>query len=295
MIFPEALKPGDRVRVVAPSSGFPAKEFLSGLAWLHGRYRLEFQPNILARDAYLAGNDERRLDELSRAFRDDRVKAIVCARGGYGATRIAHLLPWDEFKQRPKWIVGFSDVTALHLLAQEHGVASVHGANVTGLGGRRATPWLRHTWMRALEQPLATAEWSLNVLHPGSAKGVLVGGNLALVHAQAAAGMLHVPKGAVVALEDVTEKPYRIDRMLTSLLVGGAFAHASAIVFGEFTECGPGPDGRTVDSVLSERTATLGIPVFSGAPFGHGVRNDSFALGRTVEISDRGTLRFLSM
>jgi muramoyltetrapeptide carboxypeptidase len=111
-----------------------------------------------------------------------------------------------------------------------------------------------------------------------------VGGNLALLHAMAAAGRLAVPDGAVVALEDVTEAPYRVDRMLTSLRLGGHLERASAIVLGGFDRCVPGPDGRTVDEVLHERTRDLGIPVVAGAPFGHGAVNEAFVLGSPVRV-----------
>jgi muramoyltetrapeptide carboxypeptidase len=122
------------------------------------------------------------------------------------------------------------------------------------------------------------------VLRAGAAEGVLVGGNLSLVHAMAAAGRLVVPDGAVLALEDVTEAPYRVDRMLTSLRLGGHFACVSGVVFGGFDRCPPGADGRTVDDVLEERTRDLGIPVLAGAPFGHGLRNDAFVLGTTARL-----------
>jgi muramoyltetrapeptide carboxypeptidase len=111
-----------------------------------------------------------------------------------------------------------------------------------------------------------------------------VGGNLALVHAMAAAGRLVVPEGAVVALEDVTEAPYRVDRMLTSLRLGGHLGRASAVVFGGFDKCAPGPDGRTVEEVLVDRTGDLGIPVLAGAPFGHGERNEAFVLGARARV-----------
>lgn len=288
MIFPEALKPGDTVRVVAPSSGFPSRDFFAGMAWLAGRYRVEYRADILSRAAYLAGTDERRFDEMERAFRAENVKAIVCARGGYGALRFADRLPWSELKKNPKWIVGFSDITVLHALANAHGIASVHGSNVTGLSG--ASPWVRRTWMRSLEKPTERTMWRCRIVRAGSGSGVLVGGNLALVHALASAGQLRIPPGAILVLEDTTEKPYRVDRMLTSLRVGGHFDGVSAIVFGEFTECAPNVDGRTVDDLMAELANELRVPVVSGAPFGHGMLNEAFVLGARAELAEDGTL-----
>ncbi len=284
LVTPPALAPGDVVAVVAPSSPFPLDELWRGLAWVRARYVVRMLPGALARDGYLAGDDARRRAELSAAMLDERVKAIVAARGGYGALRIADDLPWSVFARRPKWLVGFSDVTALHAMAWRAGVASVHGPNVTSLG-RHTSPALRSAWISALEQPGASRAWrGLRVVCAGSASGPVVGGNLAVVHAMAAADRLSVPDGAVLALEDVGEAPYRVDRMLTSLRIAGHLARASGIVFGGFDRCAAGADGRTVDEVLDACTRPLGIPVLAGAPFGHGAHNDSFVLGRTVRL-----------
>ncbi|MGH7329564.1 MAG: S66 peptidase family protein, partial [Polyangiaceae bacterium] len=190
----------------------------------------------------------------------------------------------------PRWIVGFSDVTALHVKANALGIASVHGPHVTGLG--RALPETRAAFLRALERPAASHEWrNLVTLQEGRARGVICGGNLSLLHALAASGDLSFPADAIVAIEDVTEGPYRVDRMLTSLISGGHFSRARAIVFGGFTQCDPGPDGVTIDEVLRERTASLKVPVLAGAPFGHEDRNLAFVLGAEVAI-EKNVVRF---
>ena len=282
--IPALLQRGDLVAVVAPSSPFPQSELWRGLAWLRTRYRLKIAPGLLSREAYLAGSDARRAAELAAAMLDDDVKAIVVARGGYGAMRVLEEAPWDALARRPKWLVGFSDVTALHAMTWAAGVCSVHGPNVTGLG-RDASPVVRAAWLACVEgSPVSRAWRGLRVLRAGAASGPIIGGNLSLVHAMAAAGRLVLPQGAVLALEDVTEAPYRVDRMLTSLRLAGVLQRASAIVFGGFDRCSPGPDGRTVDEVLAERTVDLGAPVLAGAPFGHGSHNEAFVLGRTARI-----------
>jgi muramoyltetrapeptide carboxypeptidase len=287
LAMPAPLAPGDLAAVVAPSSPCSrVDELWRGLAWLRTRYRIRMSAGALCREGYLAGNDARRCSEMSRAMLDDDVRAIVASRGGYGAMRIVADLPWCEFARRPKWIVGFSDITALHAAAWGAGIASIHGPNVAGLG-RAATPRLRAAWIDAVERP-ATAphEWrGLRVMHGGHARGPLVGGNLTVIHALAAAGRLLVPPGSVLVLEDVAEAPYRVDRMLTSLLLAGYLANTSAIVFGGFDRC-DGSEGPSVDEVLEERTRTLGVPVLAGAPFGHGTLNDSFVLGQNAVVQD---------
>jgi muramoyltetrapeptide carboxypeptidase len=283
-VLPEPVHPGDAIAVVAPSSPFGHDDFWRGLAWLRDRYRVIASPSILERDAYLAGSDDRRRNEMIRAMTLPDVRAIVAARGGYGATRIELDLPWNELARSPRWLVGFSDVTALHARANALRIASIHAPHVTGLG--RATPKIRAAFLRALERPRANFAWeNLGVIHRGEARGTIVGGNLSMLHTMAAASALHVPDGAIVAMEDITERPYRIDRMLTSLIVGGHFARARGIVFGSFTQCEPGNDRRTALDVVAERTRALGIPVFSGAPFGHDEANEAFVLGRNVSMS----------
>ncbi len=284
MRYPEPLAPGDLVAVVAPASPFGRAEFFRGLAWLQGRYRLRVASSIFTRQGYLAGDDARRASELTGAMNDPNVRAIVAARGGYGVTRILGDLPWETWAASPKWLVGFSDITALHAHAWRRGVASVHGPNVTGLGA--ASPWSRWCWMQSVEAPHARRVWSgLEVLRDGEARGPLVGGNLSLLEALAAAGDLVLPAGAILALEDVTERPYRIDRMLTSLRRGGHLARVAGVVLGGFTKCEPGPDGVTVTDVLRDRLGDLGVPVLTGAPFGHDVVNDAFVVGARVSIA----------
>lgn len=289
--IPPPLRPGSLVAVVAPASPFDPKDLFRGLAWLRTRYEVRMASSIFARTGYLAGDDTRRAAELGAALTSPHVEAVVCARGGYGTTRILDALPWDLFARRPRWIVGFSDATALHAMATAHGVASIHAPNVTGLG-RDITADERLSLLDALERPSTPTTWrDLETINPGRVVGPVVGGNLALVHAMAAAGRLVVPEGAILVLEDVTERPYRIDRMLTSLRLGGWLARAGAVVFGSFTDCEPGSDGVTTRDVLLGVARSVDRPFALGAPFGHGAPNRAFIIGRPA-LLDGSTLTF---
>jgi muramoyltetrapeptide carboxypeptidase len=209
-------------------------------------------------------------------------------RGGYGATRIVSRLPWKDLN--PRWIVGFSDTTALHVRALKHGHACIHGPHVTGLGASSSDHLAqnRGAWLAALEHPTVARSWNgLHVLRGGTARGPLFGGNLALMCAMATMNALVVPDGAIVLLEDVTEHPYRVDRMLTSLLEGGHLTRASALVFGTFEQCAPRADGVSIEDVLLDRTASLRIPVLTKAPFGHGTHNEAFTLGAIAELAGK--------
>jgi muramoyltetrapeptide carboxypeptidase len=282
-VFPPALRPGDIIAVVAPSSPFEHVLAWVGLGWLAQRYRVRFTRGLFARDGFLAGDDARRQGELLAALSDPDVRAIVAVRGGYGASRFVHEIDWGLLARSPRWIVGFSDVTALHVEATRVGVASIHGPHVTSLG--RGDAHARDAFVRVLEAPDAPHVLrELRTVRTGVVEGPLVGGNLALLHACAAAGRLVVPAGSVLLLEDVTERPYRIDRMLATLEAGGHLANASAFVLGDFRQCDPGPDGVSVEEVLRSRLGRLGVPVVAGAPLGHGDRNEPVVLGATTRV-----------
>jgi muramoyltetrapeptide carboxypeptidase len=282
-VIPAPLERGSRVRVIAPSSPFDRTLVLRGMAWLGERYRVEFDWSMFERTGFLAGNDARRLDELDRALSDPTVGAIVAARGGYGLTRIAHLADYSALLRNPKWIVGFSDITALHVEALSVGVASLHGPNAAGLG--RSDAWTRERFVRALEQPNEPVEYAgLAILQPGSASGVLAGGNLSLLFTCQATGRLHLPPGALLVIEDVTEASYRVDRMLSALLASGALDRVAGVIVGDFTDCPDGPHRVPLQSVLLERLGVLGVPILTGLRFGHERWNEFVQLGAHAEL-----------
>ncbi|HEY3593782.1 MAG TPA: LD-carboxypeptidase, partial [Polyangiaceae bacterium] len=264
MIFPPPLCPGDRVAVVAPSGPFDEGAVRTGIAWLESRYRVKYSPSLFAREGFLAGSDRRRRAELQRAL-DSDARALVAARGGYGLSRIAHLLDFTRALERPKWLVGFSDFTVMHVEVWRRGLGSVHGSMVGSFADLNETA--RDQWVAALEAPRETAIFDgLSAWRKGRATGRLVGGNLAMLHACAAAGRLVIPRGAVVLIEDIGERPYRVDRMLSNLITAGHLTRASAVVVGRFTDCVAGPDGRAVEDVLRERLLSLRVPVVADAP-----------------------------
>jgi muramoyltetrapeptide carboxypeptidase len=286
-ILPPALAPGDTVHVIAPSSGFEPLPVWLGMGWLARRYRVRFDRGLFDRQGYLAGSDQRRLVELRAALEDPDAKAVLAARGGYGANRIAHEIDWEAFAERPRWLVGFSDFTALHVEAARVGVASIHGAHVSPLG--RSDARTRAGIVDALEHPTRRRRFSgLSTVREGSFEGILFGGNLSLLHACAVAGRLRVPQGCVLLIEDVGERPYRVDRMLTTLVVGGHLAGAGAVVAGDFTSADPGPDGVTVAQVVGDCLAGLGVPVVTGMPVGHGLRNEPVVLGGAARVDAWG-------
>jgi muramoyltetrapeptide carboxypeptidase len=244
---------------------------------LRARYRVKLRRDVFSRAGFHAGSDQRRGEELAAALADPEVKAVLAMRGGVGATRIVDDLDVAALRAKPKWLVGFSDITSLHVATTRHRLASLHAVHVTGLG-RGAEPTALALF-EALEAPLQLRRHSVRCVAPGEARGPLVGGNLALLHDEAAAGTLALPERCVLFLEDVGERPYRIDRMLHALRRAGHLGRAAAVVLGDFTDCLPGPDGVSVEQVLERALAPLGVPVVAGLEAGHGVVNVPLVLG----------------
>jgi len=252
------------------------------MGFLGQRYRVEFDWSMFERSGFLAGSDARRLEELNRALADPTLGAIVAARGGYGLTRIAHLADYGALLRHPKWIVGFSDITALHVEAAALGIATMHGPNAAALG--RSDDWTRQRFIRALESPTAATQYvGLSKLRGGFARGRLAGGNLSLLYTCQATKRLHLPQGAILVIEDVTESAYRVDRMLSALLASGALDGISGVVVGDFTDC-PDSHGVSVGAVLEERLSGLGVPVVCGLRFGHERYNEFVPLGIDAEL-----------
>ncbi len=289
---PAPLRPGARVWAIAPAGPFEARLVWRALGWLRERYEVCFTRRIFDRSGYLAGDDGARARELRTALEEPDVAAIFCARGGYGVSRFAHQLDWSRLRASPRWIVGFSDITALHVEAMHVGVASVHGPNLTGLG--RGDERARRQLIDVLEGATPQRFDALEVLRGGAAEGILCGGNLTLLHSCAAAGRLALPRGAALLLEDVGERPYRIDRMLTTLVVGGHLDGVCAVVIGELDRCGAGDDGVSALDAMLSCLAPLGVPIVAGLPLGHGVRNDAVVLGTEVRLDASGAAATLT-
>jgi muramoyltetrapeptide carboxypeptidase len=290
VLVPPALKPGDRIQVVAPSSPFDHTLAWRGLGWLAERYRVKFDPDLFRRGGMFAGTDERRLAELNAALCATDVAAVLAARGGHGLLRLVADLDLTGLRDSPKWVIGFSDVTFLHNELARRGVASLHAPNLTGLG--RACSRTRERLVQVLEAPLRQRVYrGLETWVTGRAEGPLAGGNLTVLMTCAAAGRLYLPSGCVLILEDVTELSYRLDRMLTSLLLGGGLQNAAAVVVGDLIDCSPGAGGVSAEAVLRERLSRLGVPVARGLPFGHGRCNEPLPLGAPAILdATAGTL-----
>lgn len=291
LVRPPRLRPADTVRVIAPSGPVPRDELQAGLVALAGRYRLVYDPDVLfATDGYLAGPDEQRVRELNAAIADPTCRAVLMARGGYGLLRVLPFVDAAALRANPKPIVGFSDGTVLLATAARAGVAGIHGPVLTQLGKLPASD--RDDLIAMLEDPDPRILFEgLEPLIPGLVQGPLVGGNLEVFSRLVGTPYLPDLDGAVLFIEDVGERPYRVDRLLTHLDLAGVFNAVSAVVVGDFTSCKE-PEGSrfpspTVEDVLDERLGRLPIPVVIGARFGHGDRNRALPYGTMAELDTR--------
>ncbi len=282
-----ALRRGDRVAVVAPAGPFDRPSFESGLKVIADRYRVHFESGILARHRYLAGGDVRRLAELSAALADPQVKAVFCARGGYGALRL--LAGLHGVALSPKPLIGFSDIVAVHAWLQREGHVSIHGPVLTQLG-RLGAPTHERLFSLletpAPAEPLEGAETYVD----GIAEGPLLGGNLAVLTRLLGTPFLPPLEGAVLLLEDIGERPYRLDRMWTHLALAGIFRRIRGIVLGSFTGCEERDADYSSGDVLRDLAAGIGLPCAAGFPIGHGERNEPVPLGVRVRL-DAGERR----
>lgn len=226
--------------------------------------------HVLDRVGYLAGNDSDRAADLDRALRDASIDGVWCIRGGYGVLRILEAVDFEPLARRPKALLGFSDITALHAaIGRCANVVTFHGPTARGTLSAFSRDSLERAVVRGVD-PAGEAT-AASTLVAGQARGRLAGGNLALLTALAGTRYFPSLEGAILVLEDVNEPVYRIDRMLRHLRLMGALEDIAGLAFGAFTERGTEPDDEALPlaQVLEETAAAAGVPCLSGVPLGH--------------------------
>lgn len=308
IIKPKRLMKGDTIAVIAPSSGIEAEGFekaLQNLADLG--FKTKIGKSARAKNGFLAGTDKERLADLHEAFGDAEVKAIWCVRGGYGAARFLPDLDFKLIKKNPKILIGYSDITALHLaIHQNTGLVTFHGPVASSTFSDYAKTHVVNTLMNPsapykveLSPDNVAKESNLfktETIVKGKCRGELIGGNLSLLTALAGTPFgLRNTKGKILFTEDVGEKPYRIDRMLTQLRQSVDLRQLAGIALGVFEDCNP-PDDKspTVSDVVKDRLGDLGIPVVYGLSFGHIRDQFTLPIGIKAELdTETAAMTFL--
>ncbi len=270
------LKAHDVVGIIAPASPISKSEIQKGIQLIESfPLQVRLGIRLFRRSHYLAGSDQERVSDLHAMFSDPEIKAILCARGGYGTLRYLDKIDYGLLRNNPKLLVGFSDLTALLMAIYQHsGLITIHGPTVSEL--LNGDNWHHLSRLMTTSYKPRLSLKSGTVIHGGTARGILVGGNLATLCSLIDTPYLPSFRGVILFLEEKGEQPYRLDRMVTQLLLSGRLEHLSALVIGQLEGCG---DEQVVHGLLRERFSDLPIPVVTGLPVGHGAENISLPLG----------------
>lgn len=286
---PPALRPGDSVGIVAPASSFDRVQFEAGCETLRRMgYQPVFSPSIFEQDLYFAGSVERRVAELEEMFVREDVRAIVCARGGYGANHLLPALDVERIVAHPKIFIGYSDVTSLLTWFCDNGLVVFHGPMVakdlaSGDGGFDPASWSSAV--------TGGSGWQVNTegvetLAEGSAEGILYGGCLSMLAASLGTPYEIRPEGTLLFIEDVAAKPFQIDRMLMQLKLAGKFDGVRGIIFGQMLDCASQPpQPYTLQHIIQRVLGDLEIPIAYGLRSGHVTgANITLPLGVTARL-----------
>lgn len=298
---PRALRPGDRVAVVAASGPANQANLDRGL---HALEQVGLKPDVFAsaRDTgsdfdYLAGDDHLRATDLTTALADPAYAAVFLASGGYGMQRTLEMVDWNRIDQaKPKIVVGYSDVTALlEAIAVKLGWISLFGPMVACNGFHQGPGrYDFDTLMNLLFHPDSVSELSFldgRPVVPGVAEGITLGGTATLLAASLGTDTSLPARGAILFLEDVDEELFRLDRIITQLRRATYSEGVAGILLGTFTDCG---EPREVERMLVDRLSDLGVPVLAGADIGHGIAQQTYPIGVRARLdATAGTLTFL--
>lgn len=297
LIKPKRLEAGQTVALIAPSSGLSTEQIDRAIENMKSLGLVpQLGKHARAANGFLAGTDAERVEDIHWAFSDKSIDAVWCLRGGYGLTRILPNINYDLIRRNPKLVIGYSDITAMLVaIHQKCGVVTVHApasaSVISDYGKAHLVPTLfeaatKHTAENAPENAASPNPlYKTQVITQGVARGRLIGGNLSLVAAMAGTpfGLKDV-RGKILFLEDVGEKPYRVDRMLTQLMQSVDMRLLAGIALGIFSEC-EGPEGSpTVIDVCKERLSTFKIPTVYGLSFGHIRDQFTLPLGIRAEL-----------
>ena len=302
MIHPEHLSRGDTIMFVAPSGPLGKERMELAKKRLEDRgYIIIQSPDLFQTWGYLGGSDERRAGEMMDAFENKSVKAIFPGTGGYGTTRILNMLDYDVIKNNPKILIGFSDITGLHLAIQKKtGLITFHSPNpMYGLGSEKNLYPISDTYFwRAIEEVNPNGytidldsfglKDSVVVVHSGTGTGQLIGGNLSLICTLMGTPYEIDTDGKILFIEDVGEAPYRIDRYLSQLKLAGKFDHVQGVILGKFTrrsfEPPDDPDSFKMIEVLRQYFSNMEKPVLANFPLGHNKYNVTLPIGALATI-----------
>jgi muramoyltetrapeptide carboxypeptidase len=281
-IIPPILKPGDEVAILSPASFPPTDNWKQGVEVLENwGLRVRNAPHYLARHYGLGGTDTQRLSDLQHMLDDPSIKAIFPIRGGYGVSRLLDSLDFSGFVSSPKWIVGFSDITALLCELDSMGYASVHGPmphNFCQKGGESA---LQNLHSLLFEGKVSVAAPANELNRPGEASAEIIGGNLSLLCHLVGSSTFASTEGKILFIEEIGERLYHVDRMLLQLKRAGFFQNLAGLILGGFTDCHEASltIGKSAYELVAEHTSGTSFPIAFDFPAGHIPNNQPLLFG----------------
>lgn len=280
--IPSYLKPGDSVAIVATARKIDHKSVNQAKIVLESQgYIVSLGEHLFDSLNQFAGHEEARAADFQAALDDDQIKAILCARGGYGTIKMIDLLDWSAFQSRPKWIVGYSDPTVLHNFLSNQGVASIHGTMPINYTSNTESA-LKSLFNALAGVPKENVKITCHVLNrAGSAEGQLVGGNLSMIYSTMGTPYQLKTKDKILFLEDLDEYLYHIDRMMMNLRLSGALKELRGLVIGGMTDMNDNaiPYGLNAEEIIKSTVEDYNYPVMFGFPAGHIDDNRALKLG----------------
>ncbi len=288
MLRPPALKSKDQIRILTTARKVSLEEIQEAKNWLEGLgYEVSLGTTIGLEDHQYGGNDKARIDDFQAALDDEEVKAIWFARGGYGSIRVLEHIQWEKFIQKPKWLIGFSDMTIWHnQINQYYGIQTLHA--IMPLTFPKASDEAKSVLAENLSGNFPAINW---YIHPNNkkvdtAEGEIIGGNLSILYSLLGTKSGFNTNGKILFIEEIDEYLYHIDRMMMSLKLAGKLDGLKALVVGGFTDIKDNeiPFGKSYEEIILEHTAGYSYPVIFGFPAGHIDDNRPIALNSRVRI-----------
>jgi len=301
MKTPPSIKPGDKIRIVSPAGKVSEENILPAVEWLQNQgYKVELGKHVFANHFQFAGSDKQRLEDLQTSLDDPETAAIICSRGGYGTVRIIDKLNCTDFLKQPKWLVGFSDITILHVCMNNLGVATIHGAMPRYFFDETSLPTEN---LNSLMQLLSGEKIQYSIKtekanKTGKVSGELVGGNLSIISSLQGTKYEIDTFGKILFLEDIDEFLYHTDRMIHQLKLSGKLDNLAGLILGDFTDMkdNESPFGKTVEEIVMEAVEEFNYPVCFGFPAGHDKKNLALAFGKKWDLEvleQQATIRIL--
>lgn len=280
---PPRLRPGDQIGIISPAGPVDETELEPGLELLEtSGLEIYVAPHVYERRGYLAGGDEARLEDLHTVFGAQEIKAIFCARGGYGSLRLLDKTDYDLIRENPKIFVGYSDITALLMAIHvKTNLVTFHGPMVRELGSKDRGNWEGLLRLLSSDLPLQLELKGASSLISGKAEGLLVGGNLSLVSRLIGTPYMPSLEGCILFLEERGEPVYRLDRMLTHLRLSGQLDGVCGLILGQFERCG---QRSAINALFMGAFSYLDIPMVTGLSVGHGPENLALPVGLRARL-----------